>query len=549
MTTIASTPWSSRARLGRVLLASALATVAGAACKSDKESLVIVALTATPPAVDLTSVTLTVGSVSRTFSLGGGLTGDPTRLGVYVPSSVSGPTAVTAVATGGASCEYRGNGTVVIASGGGEVTVTVALVPVCTDGGLPDGAGGGSGTGGAGGTVTGAGGGSGTGGAGGTVTGTGGGSGTGGAGGTVTGTGGGTGTGGAGGTVTGTGGGTGTGGRAGTGGAGAATAIPPSLSMCTEYDHNAADNLPCNTETGFGDWGVNSVTFSPDGTLMVSSAQDGRVKIWRFDGKAATPEGHVFTLPRQGYVDFSPDGTLLAAGTRGMILVWTVATWMSRPNIGGITGDIYALAFTPDGQGIVSADSERNLYMHRLDGGAMTRVQNLPSIPYGLDVAPNGQSVAVGFSQGQIAIYAIANGAIDATPTALLQPTMDSIYDVGYSPDGQLLAVPSDDATVRFYATPLTSSSTPSGMSLMPDPDGLQGVNGVAFSPNGRYLAVAAGSLFQGGSGSIWDVAARGQLGGIAQTRYFVLSTAFAPSGTAVVFGEVGCGKVAVCAD
>lgn len=72
-------------------------------------------------------------------------------------------------------------------------------------------------------------------------------------------------------------------------------------------------------------------------------------------------------------------------------------------------------------------------------------------------------------------------------------------------------------------------------------------IEGLAFSPNGTYLAVAAGDF--SGSVSIWNAATRAQVARYAITANSngALSVAFSPTGNAVVVGEFDCGKILVC--
>jgi len=68
---------------------------------------------------------------------------------------------------------------------------------------------------------------------------------------------------------------------------------------------------------------VNSVVFSPDGDLIASGSRDGLIGLWTSDGTLLTHlEGHADAV---NSVAFSPNGDSLASGADdGMVIVWGV---------------------------------------------------------------------------------------------------------------------------------------------------------------------------------------------------------------------------------
>ncbi|HWQ46067.1 MAG TPA: WD40 repeat domain-containing protein [Longilinea sp.] len=68
--------------------------------------------------------------------------------------------------------------------------------------------------------------------------------------------------------------------------------------------------------------GINDVAVSPNGTLIASSAGDGTGRIWRVSNGACL---QTLTISHsEGFVVFSPDGTLLATSDSGVIRFWGV---------------------------------------------------------------------------------------------------------------------------------------------------------------------------------------------------------------------------------
>jgi WD40 repeat protein len=193
-----------------------------------------------------------------------------------------------------------------------------------------------------------------------------------------------------------------------------------------------------------------------------------------------------------------------------------------------------------------------SLFVHTLGGGA-PQVVTTNIYNYLLSVSPtavNGNvGIAVVGTDGYAAVYSLGPTFTVGTPV-VLDVTADPVPSAAFSPNGALLAVGDYDAVTRFWTYPVASATTlPTGANIVIDPTSQQIVRGLAFSPNGSYLAVAGG---YSGDVSIWDVASRSELHRTAvpgSPPNDALSIAFSPSGNAIVVGERGCGKVLLCTE
>jgi WD40 repeat protein len=153
-----------------------------------------------------------------------------------------------------------------------------------------------------------------------------------------------------------------------------------------------------------GGWIV-GVTFSPDGTLVAAQrSSDGAVQLWRvadgalvrtfsgdwglyFGGLAFSPDGAVLALATGSQVlvwtvadgsllrtlelpvedetdiaftsiSFSPDGSLLAAVAHGELQLWQVADGRLLQTLARRTGQVYSVAFSPDGRFIATGSQD-----------------------------------------------------------------------------------------------------------------------------------------------------------------------------------------------
>jgi len=517
---------------------------------------VVVALTAAPAALALTSATVTVNGVVKNFPLAMGLASTAAvKLGVFLPGSITGAITVSVVARAQDSCTggYLGTATSSVPNAGATVNVNLTLAPgdVCGAGGKPGSGGSAAGTGGTGtGGVAGTGGAVGTGGG---VAGTGGTAGTGGGGG-VAGTGGAVGTGGGGG-VAGTGGGGGSGASGGRGGASAGsggTGAPPSLSHCVRYDHSDPPFCAAGATSFLR---IRSVAFSPNGKLFASADENGRIKIWNFDGRTLTPEGHVLTITAmQLKLAFTPDGTQLIGGARGTIQSWNTTTW-ARTQIANVSGDVYVLRVTSDSRYVVSTVDATTvqLYRHDLQGISPAVQVEVPSAGlFGLALMPTsatGKHVAVvAMSAGKVAVVDLDAASLSVATTYQLGSS-DSVHNLAITDDGKTLAAVRGQG-VSFWTLPLAAGQNSTAMFMIAQGAGLASIGEIAFAPGGRNLAMGVddsdiANIYTG----IWDLGVAPRLTGRLDAGYTPSALAFSPNGTALAVGHLECGAIMLCVD
>ena len=293
---------------------------------------------------------------------------------------------------------------------------------------------------------------------------------------------------------------------------------------------------------------VNSVAFSPDGTMLASGSEDGTIRVWN----VATGL-EIQQLSNTGVavnsVAFSSDGKRLASGTNNYVWLWDLTTGnvvyrlgdrhkysfvaisargllAAQRSTNGLevwdmaSGDhlvsyrgvseLPPVAFSPDGNHLYfGGDATHPLRwfdVNDLNGGSGSTYVNvndwrMASGPF-LRLSPDGTRAVTGGERGRgAAVWDLAT----RTPIHALEEfgqfrLYGEINSVAFSPNGSQLYTASDDGTVRQWDY-ATDTETDKVVSLPGHCDNRFGgpAPAVAFSPDGTRIASIAGTIDRNG--------------------------------------------------
>lgn len=156
---------------------------------------------------------------------------------------------------------------------------------------------------------------------------------------------------------------------------------------------------------------VNSIAFNPHDGTLVSGSSDGTVKIW--DAKRRVLQKTFQPSPAEvRSVAVSNDGRFLCAGIRyGLLSIWL----NGRPtfNLKAHDGDVWALAFAPDGRTLFSGDGDWNkpgqVKVWNPETGALLAVLNTSGEVLSLACSRNGARLAAGAWDKTITLWHISD--------------------------------------------------------------------------------------------------------------------------------------------
>ena len=112
---------------------------------------------------------------------------------------------------------------------------------------------------------------------------------------------------------------------------------------------------------------------------------------------------------------------------------------------------MWSVAFSPDGQYLVSGSWDKTVKLWLVKSGECTRTMEGHSEPVcSVAFSPDGQYLASGSGDKTVKLWHVESGECTRT----MRGHSHFVYSVAFSPDGQYLASGSRDETVKLWSTP-----------------------------------------------------------------------------------------------
>ena len=245
-------------------------------------------------------------------------------------------------------------------------------------------------------------------------------------------------------------------------------------------------------------YGVYDIAFNPDGKILATTS-GLNVYLWQVsDGtliRQATKPSGVSKKPFES-VKFSPNGNILAIVSGQLIYLWRVSDSSFIETLGGNIGEIDNIAFSPDGQTLVSKSwaNNSNIWFWDVTTGSLLKslkmdVNNITMVAF----SPDLLTLASGsYKDNSIRLWRASDGTLIHT----WQGHMERISSLAFSPSGLIVASASDDGEIRLW-------DSSDGLFLHALEGHTDSVQSLAFSPDGLMIASAS----EDGTIRLWGIA------------------------------------------
>lgn len=278
---------------------------------------------------------------------------------------------------------------------------------------------------------------------------------------------------------------------------------------------------------------VNAIAFSPDGSIFATGANDSTIKMWDLNG---SPRGiiHGHRLPVTD-VEFSEAGfSIISSSQDGCVKVWDKITGMLTDELIKHNSAILGLAISPDGKKLAAGGVGQTWIWNKIEGRFILAGSFLHPGIFVSDLAfsPDGGHLAMAMSDGTVWVKNVGN-----QETVLrLGGHEDGVLDVTFSPDGKFLASGSKDHTLNLWQITLSNDKSPNVQHIasVKHPNWVSSVN---FSQDGNLLA----SVSLGDKVYVWDMTKKQPLRLLLRISHDeVMSLDFSADSQTIAAGTIG---------
>ncbi|XP_054839572.1 transcription initiation factor TFIID subunit 5 [Eublepharis macularius] len=193
---------------------------------------------------------------------------------------------------------------------------------------------------------------------------------------------------------------------------------------------------------------VYGTSFSPDRNYLLSSSEDGTIRLWSLLTFSCLVgyKGHNYPV---WDTQFSPYGYYFVSGGHDRVArLWATDHYQPLRIFAGHLADVTCTRFHPNSNYVATGSADRTVRLWDVLNGNCVRIFTGHKGPvHSLAFSPNGRFLATGATDGRVLLWDIGHGLM----VGELKGHTETIYALRFSRDGEILASGSMDNTVKLW--------------------------------------------------------------------------------------------------
>eukprot|EP00466_Bigelowiella_natans_P014086 jgi/Bigna1/56505/estExt_Genewise1Plus.C_1010014 len=190
-----------------------------------------------------------------------------------------------------------------------------------------------------------------------------------------------------------------------------------------------------------------SLSFSEDGSAILTSSTDGSVKQWDTNtGKLVTSyDGHTDSVWK---AVFSPSNmSILSCSADKSLRVWERETGKVSMILKGHNSPVHLCSYSPNGKWIVSASKDKEIIIWSAEGEEFARLSGHKSYIWSVECSPDSMLLLSTSCDGEMILWSLPHGKRLGT----LSGHKEGVKSCSFSPSGTALASASHDNTLMLW--------------------------------------------------------------------------------------------------